>query len=65
MASAFLCGYTGILMSTETNQAAYLKGWLEQLKSDPAMLVKAGSQAQKAFEFIMGEVSQIELQEAA
>lgn len=53
MTSAFLCGYCGILLCTEKNQAAYLKGWLDKLKSDPAMLIKAGSEAQKAFDYIM------------
>ncbi|VGO14434.1 DNA primase TraC [Pontiella desulfatans] len=68
MTAAFLCGYCGILMSTETNQAAYLKGWLERLKSDPTMLVKAGGEAQKAFDYIMDARVQeqpVELQEAA
>ncbi|VGO11856.1 DNA primase TraC [Pontiella desulfatans] len=65
MTSAFLCGYCGILMSTETNQAAYLKGWLKRLKSDPTMLVKAGGEAQKAFDWIMEDAGQVELQEAA
>lgn len=53
MTSAFLCGYCGILLCTETNSAAYLRGWLEKLKSDPNMLIKAGSEAQKAFDYIM------------
>jgi antirestriction protein ArdC len=53
MTSAFLCGYCGILLCTESNQAAYLRGWLEKLKSDPSMLIKAGSEAQKAFDYIM------------
>ncbi len=53
MTSAFLCGYAGILLCTETNQAAYLRGWLKRLKSDPSMLIKAGGQAQKAFDWIM------------
>jgi antirestriction protein ArdC len=64
MASAFLCGYCGILLATETNQAAYLKGWLKRLKSDSSMLVKAGGQAQKAFDYILdakaGELAQEE-----
>jgi antirestriction protein ArdC len=53
MSSAFLCGYAGILLCTETSQAAYLRGWLKRLKSDPTMLIKAGSEAQKAFDYIM------------
>jgi antirestriction protein ArdC len=61
MASAFLCGYCGILLCTETNQAAYLKGWLEKLKSDPSMLIKAGSQAQRAFDYILGDAAEQEL----
>jgi antirestriction protein ArdC len=68
MASAFLCGYTGILLATEKNQAAYLKGWLERLKSDPALLLKAGGEAQKAFDWIMDAKAKeqaAELQEAA
>lgn len=68
MCSTFLCGWCGILLCTESNQAAYLKGWLERLKSDPTMLIKAGSEAQKAFDYIMDAktVEQaVELQEAA
>ena len=68
MSAAFLCGYAGILLCTETNQAAYLRGWLEKLKSDPSMLIKAGSEAQKAFDYIMDDKAkeqQLEQQEAA
>lgn len=68
MGSAFLCGYCGILLCTETNSAAYLRGWLEKLKSDPSMLIKAGSEAQKAFDYIMdarAAEQQAELQQAA
>jgi antirestriction protein ArdC len=64
MASAFLCGYTGILLCTEKNQAAYLRGWLERLKADPTLLVKAGGEAQKAFDYILNAKA-VELQEAA
>ena len=60
MTSAFLSGYTGILMTTESNQAAYLKGWLKRLKSDPTLLLKAGSEAQKAFDYIVGDRPAVE-----
>jgi antirestriction protein ArdC len=60
MGSAFLCGHCGILTETETNSAAYLKHWLEQLKADPSLLVRAGSQAQKAYDYITGSHSQID-----
>jgi antirestriction protein ArdC len=68
MTSAFLCGYCGILLCTGSNQAAYLRGWLKRLKSDPTMLLKAGSEAQKAFDYIMDAKAQeqpIEQAEAA
>jgi len=65
MCAAFLCGYTGILLCTETNSAAYLRGWLERLKADPALLVRAGGEAQKAFDFILGDAAEQELAEAA
>jgi antirestriction protein ArdC len=58
MGSAFLCGQCGILMETETNSAAYLKHWLEKMKADPSLLVRAGSQAQKAYDCITGSSHQ-------
>jgi antirestriction protein ArdC len=65
MTSAFLCGYCGILLCTETNQAAYLQGWLKRLKADPSMLVKAGCQAQKAFDYILNARAQEQVQAEA
>ncbi|VGO21956.1 ArdC family protein [Pontiella sulfatireligans] len=55
MGAAFLCGHCGILPEVEDNSAAYLKGWLERLKADPSMLVTAGQQAQKAYDYIVAE----------
>jgi antirestriction protein ArdC len=65
MTSAFLCGYCGILLCTETNQAAYLQGWLKRLKADPSMLVKAGCQAQKAFDYMLNARAQEQVQAEA
>ncbi|VGO18800.1 ArdC family protein [Pontiella sulfatireligans] len=65
MSAAFLCGYCGILMSTEKNQAAYLKGWLARLKADQSLLIKAGCQAQRAFDYIVGDAMEQELAKAA
>ena len=53
MGAAFLCGQAGI-ESTLENSAAYLAGWLEQLKSDKTLIVQAAAQAQKAADFILG-----------
>jgi antirestriction protein ArdC len=65
MAAAFLNAYCGILLFTERNQAAYLKGWLEKLKTDPTMLISAGGAAQKAFDFILNAKAQEQAVEQA
>lgn len=52
MGAAFLLGHCGLLMENEANSAAYLKHWLEKLKADPGLLIQAGSQAQKAYDWI-------------
>ena len=54
MGAAFLCAEAGIDDPTIQNSAAYIKGWLKYLKSDPKALVIAGAQAQKAADFILG-----------
>ena len=54
MGSAFLCGYAGIEDRTIDSSAAYLEGWLKQLKEDKTLIVHAAAQAQKAADFILG-----------
>jgi antirestriction protein ArdC len=54
LGSAYLCGQAGIMERTIDNSAAYLKGWLEQLKNDRTLIVYAAAQAQKAADFILG-----------
>lgn len=51
--SAFLCAEVGLFKETKTNQTAYIQGWLKALKNDKNILLQAGSQAQKAYNFIM------------
>lgn len=58
LTSAFLSGHSGILTKTEENSVAYLQSWLKALAADPSMLVKAGSAAQKAFDYITNAASQ-------
>jgi len=53
MGSAFLCGYAGIVDKTINSSAAYLEGWLKQLKEDKTLIVHAAAQAQKAADFIL------------
>lgn len=51
--SAFLCGHCGILKETERNNTAYIQSWIKALKNDKSQLIKAGSQAQKAYNYII------------
>src|SRR6266853_3325199 len=52
MGAAMLCGIRGIERTTLSNSAAYLKAWIDRLKSDSKLLVSAASQAQKACDYI-------------
>src|ERR1700693_248981 len=54
MGAAMLCGIAGIERKTLSNSAAYLKSWIDVLKSDARMVVSAASQAQKAADYIQG-----------
>jgi antirestriction protein ArdC len=55
MSAAFLCGHAGIQPSVITNQAAYIAGWLKQLKLDKKLVISAAGQAQRAADWIRGE----------
>jgi antirestriction protein ArdC len=54
MGAAMLCGITGIENRTLENSAAYLKTWIERLKSDSRLIVTAASAAQKASDYVLG-----------
>jgi antirestriction protein ArdC len=54
MTAAMLCGIAAIERKTLENSAAYLKTWIDRLKSDSRLIVSASSQAQKAADFIRG-----------
>ncbi len=54
MGAAFLCGHAEIVERTIDNSAAYIKGWMEKLKSDKLLIVQAAAQAQRAADFILG-----------
>ena len=53
LTSANLCNTAGITITIE-NSKAYLVNWLENLKEDETLLVKAGTQAMKAYNYITG-----------
>lgn len=55
MAAAFLGGQAGIKPAVIENQAAYIGGWLKQLKSDKKLVIAAAGSAQKAADWIKGE----------
>jgi len=54
MGCAYMCGTCGIMEQTIDNSAAYISGWLKQLKNDKAFVIKAAGQAQKAVDYILG-----------
>jgi antirestriction protein ArdC len=60
MSAAFLCGHVGIQPAVIENQAAYLNGWLKQLKEDKRLVIQAAGTAQKAADWIRGERGQRE-----
>jgi antirestriction protein ArdC len=54
--AAFLCAHAGI-ETTVNNSAAYIKGWLRKLQSDPKLAIIAASQGQKATDYILRQTS--------
>jgi antirestriction protein ArdC len=60
LTATFLCAITGIQQQTLENSAAYLQGWLKALKNDKTLLLKAAGQAQKAADYILSVVYQLE-----
>lgn len=58
LGAAALCGKCGIeTRDSFRNSAAYLKGWTEAIKGNPELIVAAAGKADKAVEFILGEVA--------
>jgi antirestriction protein ArdC len=55
MSAAFLCSQVGIQPTVIANQAAYLAGWLKQLKSDRKLVISAAGQAQRTADWIRNE----------
>jgi len=55
MSAAFLCSHAGIQPTLIENQAAYLGGWLKQIKADKKLVISAAGQAQRASDWIRNE----------
>ena len=59
ISASFICCHLGFEYSTM--HSSYVKTWLEVLKEDKkAIFKKASSQAQKATEFILGNIPKLE-----
>lgn len=54
MGAAFLCAVAGISPPMIEQSAAYLAGWLRQMKQDKKLIVQAAGHAQKAADLILG-----------
>jgi antirestriction protein ArdC len=54
LTSAYLCANNGIDNTLE-NSTAYIQNWLEVLKNDKTMLLKASGKATAAVEYILGK----------
>ena len=55
MGAAFLCGQAGIENTTVDDSASYINSWLNRLNDNDNLIVKAGAQAQKAADYVLGE----------
>ena len=60
MTSAYLCGRTNWNVPQLDQSAAYIQGWLKVLDGNKEILQKAASEAEKAYEFILGKEQQHE-----
>ena len=55
--SSFLCAHARISPKTLDNQAGYIANWLSVLKGDKRFIFSASSLAQKAVDYILGNLS--------
>jgi antirestriction protein ArdC len=53
LGASYLKSYAGIPIEQLTNNAAYIKSWLERLIKDKKFIVYARSHAQKTVDFIL------------
>jgi antirestriction protein ArdC len=55
--ACFLAGIAGIDLKIKENQIAYINAWIDRLKRDTRLIIKASALAQKAVNYIRGEES--------
>lgn len=65
MGASFFMGIAGLDRETHRNNAAYIQSWIKKLQNDPKMIVQAGSEAQKAVEYIIngGKIREEKIEE--
>ena len=56
LGASYLCSLTGISNNVIENQAAYIDGWYKKLSSQPEILIEAAKEAQKAVDYLLGEL---------
>jgi antirestriction protein ArdC len=56
MGAAYLCAESGISPAVIENQAAYLAGWLNKLRGDHRLVIRAAAQAQRAADYVLGKM---------
>jgi antirestriction protein ArdC len=56
LTAAFLCAVCGIEQQTIANSAAYIQGWLNVLKNNKKLILKAAAQAQSAADYILNKM---------
>lgn len=56
LGASFLCGHADIYQTTKEESASYLNNWLSKLKGDKKFFFRAAAQAQKACDYILGNV---------
>jgi len=55
--ASMLCARVGIEERVVDNSISYIQSWLSRLKNDPSLLIPSASAAQKAVDFITGELN--------
>jgi antirestriction protein ArdC len=66
--ACYLNTHSGIENQQFDNNVAYINGWLKRLRQDNKLIVKAGMEAQKAVDFILGRLqdkSELKAQDSA
>lgn len=56
--ASFLCNASGIQQTTIDNNAAYIQNWCNAIRANKKLIFSASSKAQKAVDYILGEMQE-------